>query len=232
MKIVVGIGGQEMEGAVGEGNNSDLPAQKSSLRCGNGDEQAGHVRKPGRLEVDAVFGDGRLLHGAAGDIHEEETAEILGRGLDDGDHNGLAIGGPGKRQAIGEDILVLEKIAFEGAIAPGDLEVGRGGIAMLVQIGEALAVGRKGDGTVHVLNEQTRSSAKHGSVVKGGDGLLGVLAAHEVDVIAVGGKCETSITGGRGCDDLSVAPGGDVTEPEGLQDIIIQDVEQVYYVGR
>jgi len=44
--------------------------------------------------------------------------------------HGLAIG---DQAASGyrEDILVLEKIAFEGAIAPGDLEVGRGGIAML-----------------------------------------------------------------------------------------------------
>src|ERR1700687_6200997 len=154
-----------MEGAVGEGTNSDWPAQKSGLRWGGGDEQAGHVRTPGGLEVDAFFGDGCFLHAAAGDVHDEEPAEILRRGLYDGNHDGLAIRGPGKGQAIGEDFLVMEEIAIESAIAPGDLEVGRGGTAMLVQVGEALPVGRKSDGAVDVLNKQARGSSQHGSVV-------------------------------------------------------------------
>jgi len=36
MKIVVGIGGQDVEGAVGEGNNANLLTQKSSFRRGGG----------------------------------------------------------------------------------------------------------------------------------------------------------------------------------------------------
>src|SRR6267378_4401212 len=187
MKIVVSIGGQKMECAVGEGNNSNLPALKSSFRGAGGDEQAGHVRKPSGFEVDAVFGDGRLLHGPAGDVHDEETAEILGRGLDDGNHDGLAIGGPGKSQAIGENFLVMEEIAIESTIAPGDLEVGSGGIVMPVQVGKALAVGRKGD---------------------------------------------AAVARGSGCYDLLVAASGNMTEPEGLQTILVEDVEQVFSVGR
>src|ERR1700682_6335879 len=221
-----------MEGAVGEGNNSDLPAQKSSLRCGGGDEQAGHVRKPSGLEVDAIFGDGCLLHGAAGDVHDEESAEILRRWLDDGNHDGLAIRGPGKGEAIGEDFLVMEEIAIERAIAPRDLEVHRGGIAMLVQVGEALAVGRKSDGTVHILNEQPRGSAEHGSVVKRSDGLLGIVATDEVDVIAIGRESEAAVASGGGRDDLRVAAGGNMPEQEGLQAILVEDVEQVFSVGR
>src|SRR5712664_2139933 len=98
----------------------------------------------------------------------------------------------------------MEEIAFERAIAACDLEVDDGGIAMLVQVGEALAVGRKGDGAVHVLNEQARGSPEHGSVVERGDGLLGVLAADEVDVIAIGRKGEAAVARGSGGDDLRV----------------------------
>src|SRR5260370_588418 len=124
MKIDVGIGRQEMEGAVREGTNAYWPAQKSSFRRGGGDEQAGHIREPGGLEVDTVFGDGRLPRGAAGDVHDEKSTDVLGCGLADGNHNALAIGGPGKRQAIGENFLVMEEIAFERAIATGDTEDG------------------------------------------------------------------------------------------------------------
>src|SRR5712692_5868623 len=104
----------------------------------------------------------------------------------------------------------MEEIAFERAIAACDLEVGNGGIAMLVQVGEALAVGRKGDGTVHVLNEQPRCSPQHGRVVEGSNGLLGVLAADEVDVIAIGRKGEAAVARWRGRDDLGVASGGNM----------------------
>ena len=48
---------------------------------------------------------------------------------------------------------MVKEVAFEGAVAARDLEVGHGGIAVLVQIGKSLAVGRKGDGAVHVLDK-------------------------------------------------------------------------------
>src|SRR4029077_6551910 len=99
-----------------------------------------------------------------------------------------------RRQAIGLDVLMMEEVSLEGAVAPGDLKVGHLGIAVLVQVSEALAVGRKGDGAVHVFNEQARSSAEHGSVVERGDGLLGVVAADAVDVVAVGREGEAAVT--------------------------------------
>src|SRR5258708_17420938 len=125
---------------------------------------------------------------------------------------------------------MMEEITFERAIAPSDLEVGHRGIAVLVQVGKALAVGRKGNRAVHVLDKQTRSSTKHGSVIQGSNGLLGVLAADEVNVIAIGRKSEATVGRGRGRDDLGVASRGNMPEPEGLQPIFLQDVEQVFSI--
>src|SRR5260370_31358886 len=91
------------------------------------------------------------------------------------------------------------------------------------QVGEALAVGRKGDGTVHVLNEQARGSPEHGSVVEGSNGLLGILAADEVDVIAIGRKGEAAVARGSGRDDLRVASSWNMAEPEGLEALFVNN---------
>ncbi len=231
MKIVVGVGGQEMEGPIREGNDANLPASKSSFRCSSRDEETGHVRKPGRLVIETILGNGYLLRGSAGNIHGEESADILGSGLHDRNHDSLAVGGPGKGQIIRVKLFVMEKIAFECAIAPSDFEVSNVRITMLMQVGKALAIGRKRDGAIHVLDKQARSSPKHGSVVQGSNGLLGVLAADEVNVIAVGRKGEAAVTRGGGCDHLGVASRGNMPKPEGLQAILLLDVEQVFPIG-
>src|SRR6266446_3519068 len=230
MKVVVGVGSQETEGAVRERNDANLPAPISSFRRGGGDEQTGHFWKPNGLVIEAILGDGSLLGVASGNVHGEEPADILRGGLDDGNHNGLAIRGPGKGQIIDMKLLMMEKIAFESAVAPGDLEVSDFGIAMLVQVSEAQAIGRKRNGSVDIFYEQARRSAEHGSVIEGSDGLLGVVAADAVNVIAIGGESETTVAGGGGRDDLRVASRGSVPKPEGLQTILIKDVEQVFPV--
>ncbi len=61
--------------------------------------------------------------------------------------------------------------------------------------------------------------------------MLGVLATDEVDVIAIGRESEAAVAGGCGRDNLRVAAGGNMTEPEGLQAIFVEDVEQVFSVG-
>src|SRR5260370_20264364 len=126
---------------------------------------------------------------------------------------------------------MMEEITFECAIAPSDLEVGHRGIAVLVQVGEALAVGRKGDGAIHVLDKQARSSPEHRSVVERSDGLLGVLAADEVNVGAIGRKSEAAVARRSGRDDLRVASRGNMPKPEGLQAILLQNVEQLFSIG-
>src|SRR5437879_2036252 len=208
MKVVVGVGSQETEGAVRERNDANLPAPISSFRRGGGDEQTGHVWKPNGLVIEAILGDGSLLGVASGNVHGEEPADILRGGLDDGNHNGLAIRGPGKGQIIDMKLLMMEKIAFESAVAARDLEVSHLRIAMLVQVGKALAIGRKRDGTVYVFYEQARSSAQHGGIIEGSDSLFGVIAADAVNVIAVGRKRKTAVTRGGGRDDLRVAARG------------------------
>src|SRR5438132_4405031 len=110
-----------MELAAGEGNNADLATHKTRCCRGGGDEETAHVRKPARLEIIVIFGDGRLLHGAAGDVDDEESTDILGRRLDDGDHDSLAIGGPGKREAIRQYFLMMKEFAFQGAVGPRNL---------------------------------------------------------------------------------------------------------------
>src|SRR5713226_9987270 len=158
MDVIVGVGSQEAKIAAGEGNNSELISKKTSGGGGSRDEKSAAIGKPRRFKVNAIFRNRYLLRLTAGSIHGKESAEILGRWLDDGNHDGLAIGGPGKGQAVGENLFVMEEIAFERAIAPGDLQVDHSGIAMLVQVGEALTVGRKGDGAVQVFDEKTWSS--------------------------------------------------------------------------
>src|SRR5216684_578403 len=102
----------------------------SSDRDGGGDQETAHVRKPGGLVIEAILGNGHLLHGSGRNVHGEESAEILERGLDDGNDDGFAIGGPRKGQIIGMKLLVMEKIGFECAIAPSNLEVSHRRIAM------------------------------------------------------------------------------------------------------
>ena len=140
MKVVVGICGQETEGAVREGNDANLSAPKPSFRHGGRDEETGHVREPDWLVIEAILGNGYLLHGTARDVHGEESADILWRRLDDGNHDSFSIGRPCECQVIDVKFLVMEEITFECAIAPSDLEVSHMGIAMLVQVGEALAI--------------------------------------------------------------------------------------------
>ncbi len=230
MKIVVGIRSQQTESAAGERNNSDLAAQKTRFRRRRGDEQAGHIRKPAGLEIIVVFGDGRLFDGATVDVNDEESPDVLGGRLHNGNHDALAIGRPGKREAIRLNVLVMKEVTFESAIAARELEVGNRGIAVLVQVGKTLAVRRKGNGAVNVLDEQTRGSAEHGRVVKGRDGLLGVVAAHKVNIIAVGRKSEAAVARCGGRNYLRVAPGGNVAKPEGLQAIFVENVEEVFSV--
>src|SRR6266852_6176561 len=232
MNVIVGVSGQEAKIAAGEGNNPELIAKKASSGGGSGDEKSAAIGKPRRFKVNAIFRNRHLLRLAAGCIHGKEPAEIVRGWLNDGNHDGLAIRGPGERQAVGENFLVVKEVAFKSSIAAVDLKVNDGGIAVLVQVGEALAVGRKGDGAVHVFDEKTGSSAQHGSVVEGSDGLLRVVAAHEVDVIAVGRKSEAAVARSGGRDDLRVASGGNVAEPEGLQAILVENMEQVFSVRR
>src|SRR5216684_8587823 len=121
MNVIVGVGGQEAKIAAGIGNNAELISKKASGGGGRRDEKSAAIGKPRRFKVNAIFRNRYLLRLTAGCIHGKESAEILGRGLDDGNHDGLAIGGPGKGQAVGVKFLVMEEIPFERAIAPSDL---------------------------------------------------------------------------------------------------------------
>ena len=140
MNVIVGVGGQEAKIAAGEGNDSELISKKTSGGGGSRDEKSAAIGKPRRFKVNAIFRNRHLLRLTAGRIHGKESAEIVRSWLNDGNHDGLAIGRPGKRQAVGEKVLVMEEIAFESAVAARDLEVGDGGIAVLMQVGEVLAV--------------------------------------------------------------------------------------------
>src|SRR5260370_36113276 len=110
MKVVVGVGGQEMEGAIREGNDANLPASKSSFRCGSRYEETGHVRKPCRLVIETILGNGYLLRGSAGNVHGEESADILGSGLHDGDHDTFAARGPGR-----VELSAVSRFGWRGA---------------------------------------------------------------------------------------------------------------------
>src|SRR5258708_28145228 len=133
MKIIVSGGGQETEDSAGEGNNSYLATEKSRFRRGGRNEQSAAVGKPSGFKIVVIFGDGCLLHFSGGGIYSEESADILRRRLNDGNHNGLAIGRPGKCEAIRLNLLVMKEVAFDSTIAPRDLKVGHRGLAMLVQ---------------------------------------------------------------------------------------------------
>src|SRR5260370_13893151 len=57
-----------------------------------------------------------------------------------------------------------------------------------------------------------------------------MVAGNEVELSAVGREGKTAITGGGGRDDLSVASGGNMPEPEGLHAILVQYVEQIFSI--
>jgi hypothetical protein len=132
MNVIVGVGGQEPKIAAGEGNNTELIAKKTSGGGGSRDEKSAAIGKPRRFKVNPIFRNRYLLRLATGRVHSKESTKIVRSWLNDGHHDGLAIGGPGKRQAVGEDFLVMKEVAFESSVAAGDLEVGNGRIAMLV----------------------------------------------------------------------------------------------------
>src|SRR5208282_5807043 len=117
MYVVTGIGSQEAKIAAWKGNNPELISKKSSGGGVGRDEKGAAVGKPRRLLVNAIFRNRYRLRLTTGCVHGKESAEILGSWLNDGNHDGLAIGGPGKGQAIREDALVMEEIAFERTIA-------------------------------------------------------------------------------------------------------------------
>src|SRR5205823_1098415 len=79
--------------------------------------------------------------------------------------------------------------------------------------------------------EQARSSPEHGGVIEGSDGLLRIVAADAINVIAVGGKRKSSVPSCERRDDLRVASRRNVPEPEGLQAILIENMKQVFSIG-
>jgi hypothetical protein len=58
-------------------------------------------------------------------------------------------------------------------------------------ITETLAIGRKGDGAVDILDEQLRRSAQHRSAIKRRQSMLGLVLSHAVDVAAIRRKGKT-----------------------------------------
>src|SRR5271167_1297057 len=129
MNVIAGVGGQEPKIAAGERNNSELISKKTSGSGGGRDEKSAAIGKPRRFQVNTIFRNRYLLRLTAGCIHRKESAKVMRSWLNDGNHDRLAIGRPGKRQAVGENFLVMKEVAFESAIAPGDLKVRRRGIA-------------------------------------------------------------------------------------------------------
>src|SRR5439155_25049019 len=72
---------------------------------------------------------------------------------------------------------------------------------------------------------------EHGGVIEGSDGLLRIVAADAINVIAVGGKRKSSVPSCERRDDLRVASRRNVPEPEGLQAILIENMKQVFSIG-
>src|SRR5438309_3644110 len=122
MDIIVGVGGQEAKIAAGEGNNSELIPKKTSGGGGSRDEKGAAIGKPRRFKVNAIFRNRYLFRLTAGCIHRKESPEIVRSWLNDREHDGLAVGRPGKRQAVSENLLVLKEVAFESAVATRDLD--------------------------------------------------------------------------------------------------------------
>src|SRR5208282_6773007 len=104
-------------------------------------------------------------------------------------------------------------------------------VVIFAQEGKALAVGREGDGTVDILDEQTGRAAEHGGGVERGESVFGLVAAHAINIVGVGREGEPCITGGCGRNKLRIAGRSDVSKPERLQSIFIVDVEKVFAVG-
>src|SRR5207245_1469207 len=116
MNVIVGVGGQEAKIAAGEGNDSELISKKTSGGGGSGDEKSAAIGKPRRFKVNAIFRNRHLLRLTAGRIHGKESAEIVRSWLNDGNDDGIAIGRAGKGPAVGDEVGVMEEVAFEIAV--------------------------------------------------------------------------------------------------------------------
>src|SRR5579864_1524529 len=96
---------------------------------------------------------------------------------------------------------------------------------------EALAVRRKGYGAIDVFDEQLRRSAEDRSAVERREGVFGLVAPDAVDVAAVGRKGDPGIQGSGWRLDLRIAHGRDVAQPQGLQAVLLADMQEIFAVG-
>src|SRR5215831_10399312 len=98
----------------------------------------------------------------------------------------------------------------------------RSGMA-LAQKGQALAVRRKCDRAVDVANEQLRGAPENRCAIERRESLLGFVAAHAIDIASIERKGEAGVMRVERGNDLSIAHGGDLAEPEGFRAVVLAD---------
>src|SRR5580693_653911 len=103
---------------------------------------------------------------------------------------------------------------------------------VLADIRDQASVWRERNVRVHVLHHYLRRATEHGYPIHEAHSLHGVFRPTEVDVVAVGRKCESPIPPRGWRKHLSVARGGNVAEPDALATVIGYGADDVFAIGR
>ena len=188
----------------------------------------GQPDQPGKKS--GVGGEEQVLF-ATGDIRGDQTGKSISRLSYDADDS-FAVRGPGRihqtciQRATGQRCLIPA-----GQRTDNEAVLAGGGIIVKDE-GKPASVGRKSDVCIYVSHKLLGRAAQHRSTIEILQRPTSNFTTHEVQVVAVGRKAQADIVHLRRRNDLGVAVGGDVADPEALQAVVIQHVEDVFGIGR
>ena len=193
---------------------------------------AGAVGHPDGVAENAVgVEDGFLLVGGGAGLEQAGERAV---GLKVHADESFSVGSPAQSEQAAGLRAADERLLIAAAGINGiDHDAVLAGIGIAVaDKGELFSVGRESDVGIDIGDQLLGSSAQHGGAIKIFELLARRLATHEVEIIAVRGKRQAEVVHRSRGDDLGVAIGGEIAQPEALLAAVTDYVEDVFAVGR
>ena len=227
--IVVQIVGKTAALAAGIG---DLPNLRSVfLLDPYRNQESIAFRQPGGPTQKIIFG-GECLHTAVRYPDDVEREGSLAPDPQERCGDVLPIGRPAgacHEKGLG---LHIRQRAVITAVRRGDAELDNVLVGNAAQVRDLLSVGCKADGAVDIAKELTWSPTQHGNGIEVVIELCRFVGADVVDVIAIGGKRQTPEVGEVGRQNLDVALGGHLPNPQALIFSVAHGIGGIASIGR
>ena len=127
--------------------------------------------------------------------------------------------------------VLLGQQLFIRAVGVSDHQVAFAFIGLLPDEYDARAVRRKADVAIDIVNDALRAAAQHRRAVQTGHVFLSWFVPDEIDRITVGRKAHAPVAVLRWRNDLRVALGGNVAQPQALLAVLALHIQDVVSVG-